>query len=362
MISIRNLVKEFDLGGKKSPVLRNVSLEMGARSFFTLLGPSGCGKSTLLRCIAGLETPTSGEILINGEIVFSKKAGISVPASKRKLGMVFQSYAIWPHMTVFQNVAFPLEVQHRPEIRSLVEEALSVVGLTDFADRYPSKLSGGQQQRVALARAIVGRPEVLLLDEPLSNLDAALRTQMRTELRGLQQSLGLTAIYVTHDQMEALSMSDQIAVVKEGRIVEQAAPEALYNRPRNVFAAEFLGSANVLRGQVTSGNDTVSIETAIGPLEMNAGTPGKGDVTVFIRPDRIQLAGNGADRIRFNCLQGTVQSSLFTGEMRELEVLPASSKDGTLLRCRIPADTNPAVGSVVDIFISPSDIALLDER
>jgi len=362
MISIRNLIKDFNLGATTFRALRNVSLEIEARSFFTLLGPSGCGKSTLLRCIAGLETPTSGEILINGKLVFSKEAAISVPASKRKLGMVFQSYAIWPHMTVFQNVAFPLEVQRRPEIHRQVEEALSIVGLSDYASRYPSKLSGGQQQRVALARAIVGRPEVLLLDEPLSNLDAALRTQMRTELRRLQRSLGLTAVYVTHDQMEALSMSDQIAVVKGGEVVEQAAPEALYNHPRNAFAAEFIGSANVLRGEVTSKCDaeTTSIETAVGPLKVNKEPRGT-KVAIFIRPDRIQLVGEVPENNWLNYLKGTVQSNLFTGEMRELEILPTTSKDGTQLRCRLPADINPAIGSLVDVVISPGEIGFLEE-
>src|SRR5258706_1637744 len=217
----------------------------------TLLGPSGCGKTTMLRAIAGLEQPTSGEIRIGGAAVYSSAKRINVPAEKRGLSMVFQSYAIWPHMTVFDNVAYGLRVRSKgaAEIADLVNKALDMVQMPSFAERRASALSGGQQQRVALARAFVFEPSVLLFDEPLSNLDAKLRADMRIELRELQHRLGITSVYVTHDLEEALAMSDRIVVMRNGVIEQVGSPDEIYNRPRNAFVADFIRSANLVRGR-----------------------------------------------------------------------------------------------------------------
>src|SRR5580700_8201022 len=236
MLSVHGLTKIYgDQSDTRAGGVRDFSFELPAGTFFTLLGPSGCGKTTTLRCIAGLERPDLGQIRVGDVTLFDSRSGTSVPLNQRGIGMVFQSYAIWPHMTVFENVAFPLRVAKdrrygREEIRTLVEDALGTVGLGGYSDRPATRLSGGQQQRVALARAIVHKPRLLLLDEPLSNLDASLREEMRAELRRLQQQIGITAIYVTHDQAEALAMSDLVAVMDHGRIVQFGEPRAIYFR------------------------------------------------------------------------------------------------------------------------------------
>ena len=221
---------------------------------FTLLGPSGCGKTTTLRSIAGLEKPTAGEIEVGGRLVYSSAKGIFVAPNKRNFGMVFQSYAIWPHMNVFQNVAFPLEVRRLPkkEIRERVMRVLHAVALDELVDRDATKLSGGQQQRLALARALVMEPQLLLLDEPLSNLDAKLRDRMRSELKRLQRDLSLTTVYVTHDQSEALALSHEIAVMNEGRVVQVGTPRQIYEQPADKFVADFVGTTNFIGGTVTA--------------------------------------------------------------------------------------------------------------
>jgi len=243
MLTLSELRMDYPLGYGTVAALQGISLEVAAGEFFTLLGPSGCGKTTVLRSIAGLETPTGGAIRIAGDTVFSAEQGINVPPNRRDISMVFQSYAIWPHMTVGANVAFPLEGTRlsRAERNAEVQRALDLVGLGGHAERPAPLLSGGQQQRVALARAFVKNAKLLLLDEPLSNLDAKLREQMRDELRDLQKRVGTTTVYVTHDQDEALAMSDRIAMMRDGRVVEIGSPEDLYLRPRKRFTAEFLG-------------------------------------------------------------------------------------------------------------------------
>src|SRR5438067_7033773 len=234
--------------------VQNVSFEVPEGKLFTLLGPSGCGKTTTLRSIAGLEKPTAGEIEVGARVVYSSDRGIFVAPNKRNFGMVFQSYAIWPHMNVFQNVAFPLEVRKlgKRDIREKVMRVLQAVQLDHLVDREATKLSGGQQQRLALARALVVEPQLLLLDEPLSNLDAKLRDRMRTELKRLQRELNLTTIYVTHDQSEALALSHEIAVMNEGRVVQIGTPREIYETPKNQFVADFVGSTNFIGGTVTS--------------------------------------------------------------------------------------------------------------
>ena len=296
MIRIQNLTKTFHTGQETVLAMDDLTVDILPQEFFTLLGPSGCGKSTLLRCIAGLESPDSGEIWIGERLVFSSARKLNLPPNKRQIGMVFQSYAIWPHMTVFRNVAFPLMVRGKDRIEQRVKDALAMVGLEAQADRYASRLSGGQQQRTAFARAIVAEPDLLLLDEPLSNLDAALREQMRTELRKLQERVRVTTLYVTHDQAKALSMSDRIAVMREGRFVEIATPEDLHVRPRSVFTARFIGGANILDGELIEvdpqGRWSV-VETGFARLRVEgAGRPGP--ARLFLRPENVLPLAEGA--------------------------------------------------------------------
>src|SRR4051812_24558536 len=251
--------------------VNGVSFRVEAGEQLTLLGPSGCGKTTTLRAIAGLGRPSAGAIRIGGQAVYSGREGINVPAEKRGLSMVFQSYAIWPHMTVFENVAYGLRGRRRgaDEIRPRVREALALVQMGAFESRPASQLSGGQQQRVALARACVFQPSVLLFDEPLSNLDAKLRGDMRIELRQLQHRLGITSVYVTHDLEEALAMSDNIVVMREGVIAQIGSPGDIYNHPRNAFVADFVGSANLVRGRHRGDLDAdglTALETASGDI------------------------------------------------------------------------------------------------
>ncbi|MBI4860995.1 MAG: ABC transporter ATP-binding protein, partial [Candidatus Riflebacteria bacterium] len=247
-VELKNLSRSYG----QIPVVNGISAEVSTGEFVAFLGPSGCGKTTTLRMIAGLDEPSDGEIRIGGELVSAPRERIFVPPERRKLGMVFQSYALWPHMTVTQNVAYPLVVRGVPSDQALRKagECLELVQLTGLGQRYPHELSGGQQQRVALARALVMEPAVLLLDEPLSNLDAHLREQMRFEIKDLQQRLAITVVFVTHDQAEAFAMSDRIMVMRQGEIVQVGAPEEIYRRPANPFVAAFLGVANVAEGRV----------------------------------------------------------------------------------------------------------------
>ena len=353
MIRIRGLHKKFP--GNAAAALHDLSFDIAAGSFFTLFGPSGCGKSTLLRCLAGLETPDAGEIEIGGAVVFSARTGTFVPPNRRRIGMVFQSYAIWPHMTVLENVAFPLEVQGKPDPNGHARAALDSVGLGALAGRYASKLSGGQQQRVALARAIVADPAVLLLDEPLSNLDAALRDQMRAELQALHRRLGITAVYVTHDQTEALSMSDRIAVMREGRFVETGAPEELFAQPKSAFTAGLIGGANVIAGTAASvPGGLTRMDTPFGLLLSTMAA--SGPVQVFVRPERIVLheTATGAT----NAIRCRVRERRFAGENTELDLAAADAPDSHALRCRMATANAPAVGAEVWAAIDPADLRI----
>jgi ABC-type Fe3+/spermidine/putrescine transport system ATPase subunit len=252
-IEVKNLTAAY--GGKV--VVHGISFAVAPGEHLSLLGPSGCGKSTTLRCIAGLETPASGEILIDSRVVFSSEKGINIPTEKRNLSMVFQSYAIWPHMTVFENVAYGLRTrrQQNVDVRQRVAAALDMVGMKDFAARPATDLSGGQQQRVALARSYACRPKVILLDEPLSNLDARLRTRMREEMKELQQQFEASTLYVTHDQEEAMAMSNRVIVMREGRIEQEGPPLEIYDRPRSRFVADFIGAANIITGHLAGAAD-----------------------------------------------------------------------------------------------------------
>ena len=249
VITIDHVTKQFG----DTVVLREFTDEFKEGEFITLLGPSGCGKTTMLRMIAGFEKPSSGEIRIDGDLVSSRD--VLVPPEERGIGMVFQSYAVWPHMNVFDNVAYPLKIRKRPkeEIREKVERILEIVHLSRFAQRMPSELSGGQQQRVALGRALVAEPRVLLLDEPLSNLDAVLRERMRFEIKEIQKKLGINVVYVTHDQSEAMTMSDRFFVINSGIIQQVDSPVNIYRKPKNQFVADFVGKVNFLKGVSADG-------------------------------------------------------------------------------------------------------------
>jgi multiple sugar transport system ATP-binding protein len=285
-ITIKNLSKHFG----KVVALDNVSLVIEPETFVTLLGPSGCGKTTLLRCVAGLEDPDGGEIYIGDKLVFSHPKGISLPPGQRELGLVFQNYALWPHMKVDKNITFALEIQKMPkaEMDNRVKESLKEVQMEGYEDRYPREMSGGQQQRIALARMLAYRPKVFLMDEPLSNLDARLRMDMRVELKRLHHGSGATTIYVTHDQVEALTMSTNIAVMKEGVIQQFDTPDKIYHFPGNLFVADFIGNpkVNLLDG-VVSGKNSVEL----GKFKIGVDTShATGKVVVGIRPEDISIS------------------------------------------------------------------------
>ncbi len=284
-IIIKNLTKKFG----DVVAVNDVSLTIDPGTFLTLLGPSGCGKTTLLRCLAGLEDPNDGEILIGNKLVYSHSKGISLPPGQRDLGLVFQNYALWPHMNVYKNITFALEMQKmsKEEMSKRVKEALEEVKMSGYEDRYPREMSGGQQQRIALARMLAYRPKVFLMDEPLSNLDARLRMDMRTEIKRLHHVSGATTVYVTHDQVEAMTMSSNIAVMKEGVIQQIDSPDRIYHCPANLFVADFIGNpkVNLLPGWVSGKN-----EVDIGKFNVPVRTYGKtGDVVVGIHPEDITI-------------------------------------------------------------------------
>jgi iron(III) transport system ATP-binding protein len=301
------------LGG--NPILKGVSLELGASEVIALLGPSGSGTTTLLRAVAGLEVPDAGRILLGDEVLFDAERRVEVPAEKRHLGLVFQSYALWPHRTVFQNVAYGLKLRGvaAGEIRRRVSDTLDQIGLGGLADRHPHQLSGGQQQRVALARAIVYEPRVLLLDEPLSNLDAKLREEARAWLRQLIGKLRISAVVVTHDQVEALAVADRILLLDQGRIVQEGTPEHIYGEPATAFAAEFMGANNRLSGKVAEvRGDMVRVAGASWELwgrRRGGLTPGQ-PATAIIRIERTRVQPAPGE----NALPARLDAALFLGE------------------------------------------------
>lgn len=306
--------------------ISDVNLEIQYGEIFTLLGPSGCGKTTTLRLVAGLETPDTGDIVVQGRPMASVAHRIDIPPHKRDMGMVFQSYAIWPHMTVFENVAYPLQARGvRPvDIRKRVYDALNLVSLTDLADRPGPLLSGGEQQRVALARALVYEPRLLLLDEPFSNLDAQLRYQMRIELKLLQRKLNIAVLLVTHDQSEALSLSDRVAVMCDGGIEQIGTPFELYEMPANVTVRDFLGRIQILRGQVDSANEeavTVALDGGISlSVRGSRPLPASGQpVSLAIRPEYVSILPQH-DAAGVNTIAGTLETLLFVGDHYEAQI------------------------------------------
>jgi iron(III) transport system ATP-binding protein len=361
MISIQNLQKRFLVDGGEKVAVDDLSLEIQEGEFFTLLGPSGCGKTTTLRCVAGLEKPTAGRLAIGGRLVYDNR--LLVPVHDRDLGMVFQSYAVWPHMSVADNVAFPLTVgENKPpkkEVRKRVEEVLDLVGLEGLGGRMATQLSGGQQQRLSLARALVRSPQVLLLDEPLSNLDAKLRDRMRTELRAIQQRVGITTLFVTHDQVEALSMSDRVAVMRDGRIEQLGTPQEIYHEPRSAFVAEFIGGANLFPGTVTGGADGfVTASTSVGSV---VGVPAHelqvGDrVVAAIRlEDAILEAPTGDPANHENAYRGVVGMRLFNGSSVDTHV----SLESSHLQVRLGSRSTVVRGDVVTVRFPKECVRIL---
>ncbi len=339
-----------------------VSLTVAQGEHVTLLGPSGCGKTTTLRAIAGLEEPSGGTIRIDGVPVYSAAQKRNVPAEKRGVSMVFQSYAIWPHMSVFDNVAYGLRVRKLPgpEVEQAVARALDLVQMRAFATRSAALLSGGQQQRVALARAIAFSPSVLLFDEPLSNLDAKLRAEMRVELRDLQRRLGVTSVYVTHDQEEALAISDRVVVMNVGGIEQIGSPEDIYNRPKTRFVADFVGSANLIAGRVTdgaSGPGPVLFEAA-GGISLQASAthaPRGGEDCVAVRTAYIDMARDAPEG-RPNTAPGTIRQRLFHGDFIQYIVdWPAGQ-----LTVRRPPTEIFAEGATVTLSFAPEHCVLLE--
>ena len=351
MLRVSNLTKVYG-GGATAGGVRDISFTVEAGEFFTLLGPSGCGKTTTLRSIAGLEEPSAGEIEIGGRLVYSGGRRVLVPTAKRDISMVFQSYAIWPHMTVGQNVAFPLEARRMPaaKIKQRVADALRTVGLDGLTDRSAPLLSGGQQQRVALARAIVKDAALLLLDEPLSNLDAHLREQMRGELRDLQRNIGITTIYVTHDQEEALSLSDRIAVMQDGRITELDSPARLYYAPRTAFTARFIGRAEVWPCRVVGREEgAMAVETPLGRIVSRCFPDTLGpEISLAVRPEHIEIRP-ASDATAENVVAGVVARENFSGRLVEYEVRAA----GTMVRAHCTSATRWKVGAEVSLHLPP---------
>jgi len=360
-IRISNLSKNYFSDGKRIAALANVDVTIPAKQIFTLLGPSGCGKTTLLRCIVGLEVPDTGEIAIGGDVVFSRERSVFVPPERRGLNMVFQSYAIWPHMTVFENVAYPLEVRGLPneEIRRRVEGTLKFVQLAGFEGRPATRLSGGQQQRVALARALVAEPKVILFDEPLSNLDAKLREETRKELREFLTTLKITAVYVTHDRLEALSLSDTVAVMRDGRIVEIGTPRQIYFDSDRRFVADFIGRANLLEGSVSASPEAHTVvESPFGAIacRKEAGVSAGAAVAVCIRPEFIRILPADAGG-RPNVFRGRVESLLFVGDACEGEIRVGNA----LLVARLEATAGVKEGDEVLLHVDPAHCTVLSK-
>ncbi|HSB68662.1 MAG TPA: ABC transporter ATP-binding protein [Candidatus Methylomirabilis sp.] len=351
-VRIEKLRKVFEgRGGGQVVAVDGVSLEVKDGSLVTLLGPSGCGKTTVLRMIAGFETPTEGEVFIGEERI------TTLPANKRRTSMVFQTYGLFPHMTVFDNVGYGLRVRRVPasEIRTRVLSMLELVGLAGTEGRLPSQLSGGQQQRVALARALITEPRVLLFDEPLSNLDAKLRVQVRLEIRRLQQRLQITSIYVTHDQDEAMTLSDQIVIMHQGRIEQVGTPQEIYARPRTRFVADFIGRGNFLAGSVWAVNDArTEVEMPLGRFRVRAEGFRTGDpVWLLLRPEAIGLTFPGAGR-----WDGQVSTATYLGSEVFYEV--AVGQQVILVKVGHPQGTPPlASGAPVGVTFDESSLHLV---
>ena len=342
-VTIRNVTKSFG----SNLILSQFNEKFQDGEFVTLLGPSGCGKTTMLRMIAGFEKPTTGEIYIDDTLVSSDK--VFLPPEKRGVGMVFQSYAVWPHMDVFHNVAYPLTIAKvdKASIAKRVAHVLDIVHLTQYAQRYPNQLSGGQQQRVALARALVAEPKLLLLDEPLSNLDAKLRESMRFEIKEIQRNLGITVVYVTHDQTEAMAMSDRVFLINRGVVQQQGSPEEIYRQPVNQFVADFLGKVDFLKGVAENGVIRLNNTDVSLPYSGDK----TGNVEVAIRPENITMTKEGSG------IQGTIAAGYYLGDASDFRVTVGGISlrvitEGRAYRSFVPGDK---------VFLTLSDFIVYDD-
>jgi len=365
MLSVRGLNTEYQTDDGPVRAARDVAFDVPEGKLFTLLGPSGCGKTTTLRSIAGLERPRAGEIMLAGRTLFESGRGIFVAPSERNIGMVFQSYAIWPHMTVFENAAFPLKVGRRRlparEIRERVARILAIVAMDALADRPATNLSGGQQQRLALARALAMEPQLLLLDEPMSNLDAKLRERMRFELKRIQRETGVTTVYVTHDQAEALALSHAVAVMNEGRIIQVGSPREIYEHPRTRFVADFIGRTNLLKAKVLAaeGPGHYRLSTALGELHASCADALRAGETVAVslRPEDIELSEERP--AGENVCAGTVSAKVFLGDSVDFQL---SVGDFSLLARAHPSLRTP-VGDAIFLRVSSEKcVALAGEQ
>jgi iron(III) transport system ATP-binding protein len=368
VLRILTLEKHFQREkGEQVRAIDNVSLDIERGAMVTVLGPSGCGKTTLLRCIAGLEIPSGGEIWNEGRLLSSGARGIIIPPERRQFGMMFQSYAVWPHMSVFRNVAYPLRGRDWPRSRvtERVENILEIVGIKHLRNEYPGRMSGGQQQRVALARSLVNEPKVILFDEPLSNVDAKVREDLRLELLSMQQKIGFAGVYVTHDQDEAMAISDRIVVMNEGKVLQLGTPREIYRQPASRFVANFIGAANMWEGNVTSrsGSGATVVACEIGDAVVTSGlasTGGEG-VVVVARPEALTVSsqaprGGG----HANIWSGTLRTEMFCGDHTEYFV----EIRGRLVRGRSsqdqPAGRTPlAVGDAVFVSAHPNELTIL---
>jgi len=347
IIKVENIVKRFG----DVLALDNVSLEIPEGEFFSILGPSGCGKTTLLRLIAGFETPDSGLIYLQNNVINS------IPPYRRHVNTVFQNYALFPHMSIYDNISFGLKLKgvRGNEIKERVDKALELVGLAGMSLRMPKQLSGGQQQRVALARAIVNEPPVLLLDEPLGALDLKLRRQMQVELKSLQKRLGITFIYVTHDQEEALTMSDRIAIMQHGRIEQLGVPSLVYEKPRTEFVANFMGISNIFSGNLRNGNGSIYTITTSEGLDIKAigeGVRGRDHATVMIRPEKIHITSHEPSymsNLHVNVLKGTIEDMIYLGTVIQFIV---KLKDKKLVVLEKNYDKASELSANQDVFVS----------
>ena len=356
-IEIQNLFKHF----KDVVAINRIQLEISQGEMLTLLGPSGCGKTTTLRCIAGLETPEEGDIIIDGKPMLSEGF---VPSSKRGIGMVFQNYAVWPHMKVFNNIVYGLKLQKisKPDMREKAHNVLELVGLEGLEDRYPSQLSGGQQQRVALARALVTNPKVLLLDEPLSNLDAKLREELRFEIKSLVRRMGITAVYVTHDQAEAMVISDRIAVMDSGNVVQIGTPNEIYQKPANKFVADFIGTMNFIPGEILQAPenmDKIPVSTEISERMMcrfmgdSKRSPGE-KVYASIRPEDVEVFERPPGE-KENLYKGTITHKAYLGNFLYFFV----TIDDTMIRVQVPHYMPQEEGEEIYLFLNPEKCMIL---
>jgi len=356
-IEIQNLFKRF----KNVVAINHIQLEVNQGEMLTLLGPSGCGKTTTLRCIAGLEKPDEGDILIDGKPMLSQ--GFVQP-SKRGIGMVFQNYAVWPHMKVYNNIVYGLKLQRlsRQSIKEKAQKVLELVGLDGLEDRYPAQLSGGQQQRVALARALVGNPKVLLLDEPLSNLDAKLREELRFEIKSLVRRMGITSVYVTHDQAEAMVISDRIAVMDSGNVVQIGNPQEIYKKPANRFVADFIGTMNFMSGEVVEvleDRNAVSVRTEFSDkmvcstTDSTTATPGA-KVYASIRPEDVEIFAEPPQATE-NVFKGKIVHKAYLGNFLFFFI----SVDDTMIRVQVAHHLPQEEGQELYVWLDPQKCVVL---